>query len=129
MTNNPDKPFRMKDRAKSFGYAFKGIGYVLRTQHNFWIHGLITLAVIAFGFWLDISVAEWLFVVFAIGFVLVSELFNTAIEVLVDLVSPERNPQAGLAKDIAAGAVLISAITAALIGLFIFAPKIIHLCF
>ena len=129
MTDNPEKPFHIKDRVKSFGYAFKGIGYVMRTQHNIWIHMLITLVVLAFGFWFDISKTEWMFVVFAIGFVLVSELFNTAIELLVDLVSPEHNPQAGRVKDIAAGAVLVSAITAALIGLFIFLPKILSLCF
>ena len=129
MIENSGKPFQIKDRIKSFGYAFKGMGYVIRTQHNIWIHFLISFAVLAFGFWLNISKTEWLFVVFAIGFVLVSELFNTAIEVLVDMVSPEHNPQAGLVKDIAAGAVLLSAITAALIGLYIFVPKIISLCF
>ena len=129
MSKKSGKPFRFKDRMKSFGFAFKGIGYALKTQHNIWIHCILAIAAIAFGFWLEISQTEWLFVIFAIGFVLVSELFNTAIEVLVDLISPENNPKAGLTKDIAAGAVLVSAITAALIGLFIFVPKIIDLCF
>jgi len=129
MAKKPDKPFRIIDRAKSFGYAFKGIGYALKTQHNIWIHYLLAIAVLAFGFWLNVNQTEWILLVFAIGFVLVSELFNTAIEVLVDLVSPEQNPKAGLTKDIAAGAVLVAAITAASIGLIIFIPKIIHLCF
>ena len=129
MVEKPDKPFRIIDRAKSFGYAFKGIGYALKTQHNIWIHCILTVVVVAFGFWLNVNQTEWILFVFAIGFVLVSELFNTAIEVLVDLVSPEQNPKAGLIKDIAAGAVLLSAITAALIGLILFIPKIIHLCF
>ena len=129
MAKKPDKPFRIIDRVKSFGYAYKGIGYALKTQHNIWIHCLLTIAVLAFGFWLNVNQTEWILLVFAIGFVLVSELFNTAIEVLVDLVSPEQNPKAGLIKDISAGSVLLSTITAALIGLIIFIPKIIHLCF
>lgn len=129
MSKKSGKPFRLKDRVRSFGFAFKGIGYTFKTQHNIWIHCFLAVTVIAFGFWLEINRPEWLFVIFAIGFVLVSELFNTAIEVLVDHISPENNPKAGLTKDIAAGAVLVSAITAALIGLFIFVPKIIDLCF
>ena len=129
MTENPDKPFRIRDRAKSFGYAFKGIVSAFKTEANIRIHFILAIAAIAFGFWLNINQSEWLFVILAIGFVLVSELFNSAIEVLVDLVSPEHNPKAGLVKDIAAGAVLVSAIAAAVIGLFIFFPKIIDLCF
>ncbi|RLD43421.1 MAG: diacylglycerol kinase family protein [Bacteroidetes bacterium] len=129
MSKKTAKAFRLKDRIKSFGYAFKGIVHALQNEHNLMIHFTLAIAAIAFGFWLNINQTEWLFVIVAIGFVLVSELFNSAIEVLVDLVSPERNPKAGLIKDIAAGAVLISAITAAIIGLFIFIPKIINLCF
>jgi diacylglycerol kinase len=129
MVKKPNKAFNIKDRARSFGYAFKGLGYALQTEHNLWIHSLLALAAIAFGLWLEITPTEWLFVISAIGFVIVSELFNSSIEILVDLISPEQNPKAGLIKDISAGAVLLSAITAALIGLIIFGPKIFSICF
>ena len=129
MVKKTYKAFNIKDRARSFGYAFKGLGYALKTEHNLWIHSLLALAAIAFGLWLEITPTEWLFVISAIGFVIVSELFNSSIEILVDLISPEQNTKAGLIKDISAGAVLLSAITAALIGLIIFGPKIFSICF
>jgi len=117
----------IKQRGKSFGYAGKGLLYAFRTQHNLWIHLVLALIAIGMGFWLKISSAEWCFVVFAIGFVLAAELFNTAIEWLVDLVSPEWNEKAGKIKDVAAGAVLVSALDALLIGLIVFGPKIVGL--
>lgn len=123
------KKLNIKDRTNSFGYAFKGIFYALKSEHNIWIHCFFGITAIAFGIWLDINLTEWIFVLIAIGFVFTAEIFNTAIEILVDIVSPEHNPKAGLVKDIAAGAVLIAAITAALIGLFVFGPKIIDLCY
>ncbi|MCF6341707.1 MAG: diacylglycerol kinase family protein [Bacteroidales bacterium] len=129
MPEKPEKPFCLKDRARSFAFAFRGIGFVVKTQHNIWIHCVLGILAIVFGLWLRINPAEWIAVIFAIGFVLVSETLNTAIELIVDLVSPEQNPKAGLIKDVAAGAVLLSAITAAIIGLLIFVPKIINLCF
>ena len=128
MIEKPGKPFRLKDRAKSFGFAFRGIAWAFKTQHNIWIHAAVAVAVIALGFWLHLSRTEWLLVVLSIGFVIAAELFNSAVELLVDLVSPEHNPKAGLVKDIAAGAVLVSAIAAALTGLVIFVPKIADLC-
>ena len=117
----------IKQRGKSFGYAGKGLLYAFRTQHNLWIHLALALIAIGMGFWLKISSSEWCFVVFAIGFVLAAELFNTAIEWLVDLVSPEWNEKAGKIKDVAAGAVLVSAVAALLIGLIVFGPKIVGL--
>lgn len=129
MVEKKNKKINIKDRTNSFGYAFKGIVYVIKSEHNIWIHCTLGIAAIALGFYLEIRLPEWIFVTLAIGLVFIAELFNTAIEVLVDIVSPEYNPKAGLVKDIAAGAVLISAITAALIGLFIFGPKIIDLCY
>lgn len=129
MDAKKNKKINIKDRTNSFGYAFKGIVYVLKSEHNIWIHCALGIAAIALGLYLEIKLPEWIFVTLAIGLVFIAELFNTAIEVLVDLVSPEHNPKAGLVKDIAAGAVLIAAITAALIGLFIFGPKIIDLCY
>lgn len=85
------------------------------------------ILVIFFSFLLQISTLEWLIVIFCIGLVLTAEIFNSAIEVLTDIVSPESNPRAGLVKDMAAGAVLIAAITSAIIGLIIFVPKLLNL--
>jgi len=129
MAKKSNTPFRMKDMAKSFVCAFKGIAGAFKIEVNIRIHFILAIAAVAFGFWLKINQMEWIMVILAIGFVIVSELFNSAIELLVDLVSPGYNQKAGRIKDIAAGAVLVSAITAAFIGLFIFVPKIINLCF
>ncbi len=116
------KPFSIKDRKKSFLYAFQGIGYMVRTQHNAWIHLSLAALVIVCGVFFEVSRYEWIFLIFAIGFVLVAEAFNTAVEVLVDLVCPEFHPLAGIAKDLASGAVLLAAISSALVGLLIFIP-------
>lgn len=116
----------MKKFLKGFYFAFNGISYSFRTQLNFKIHGLISLLVIALCFYLGLTSAEWLWIIAAMSLVLIAELFNTAIETLVDLVSPEFNPKAGLIKDISAAAVLIAAVLALLIGILILLPKIIH---
>lgn len=105
----------------------KGIFTAIRTQHNIWVQITVAILVVIAGLWLDISIAEWLFIIFAIGFVLSAEIFNSAIEMLVDLVTPEYNQKAGLIKDMAAGAVLIAAITAAIIGLLVFIPRILRM--
>jgi len=125
--NKSTEPFSLKKRLKSFAFAFRGIAGAVRDEHNFRIHLVIAGVVIITGLWLDLSIAEWLFVVFAIGFVLTAELFNSAIERLTDMIQPDKNPKAGMIKDLAAGAVLIAAITAAIIGLFIFIPRLINL--
>lgn len=119
--------FSIKKRLQSFTFAFKGIFYAIKTQHNIWIHLTASVLVIVFGFYFKINVYEWLAVVLCIGFVISAEIFNSALEVLTDLVSPEQNKKAGLIKDLAAGAVLISAIASAVIGLIIFIPKILAL--
>jgi diacylglycerol kinase (ATP) len=117
----------IKKRAKSFKYAFNGISYMVKSQHNAWIHLTIMVFVIIAGVALDVSFTEWCFLIFAIGFVLAAEAFNTAIEELTNLVSPKYNQKAGKVKDVAAGAVLIAAIVAAIVGIIIFIPKIILL--
>jgi len=115
----------MRRLIKSFGYALSGIAYTTKTQLNFKIH-LLAIAVVSLSGWfLKLTTSEWLWIVLAIGLVLVAELVNTAIELLVDLVSPAFNPQAGKVKDIAAGAVLIAAAIAVVIGAIIFIPKFI----
>ena len=112
----------LNKRIKSFGYAFKGIASLIKKEHNAWIHctaiGVVTLA----GFYFDITPTEWCIVVICFGLVLAAEGFNTAIERLVDLVSPDYHPIAGDVKDVAAGAVLICAIAAAIVGMIVFIP-------
>lgn len=121
------KSFSLTSRIKSFKYAFKGIYATLLSQHNFWIHLVVTVLVIGFGIFLELSIYEWLIIILCIGFVLTAEIFNSAIELLTDIVSPEYNSTAGLVKDMAAGAVLISAVSSAVIGLIIFLPKLYNL--
>lgn len=123
--NTHSDRFSVKKRMLSFRYAFSGIKAAIRTQHNIWIHLTAAVLVLVFGFLFRLSTFEWIAISMAIGMVLSAEIFNSAIELLTDMVSPEINPKAGRVKDMAAGAVLIAAITAAVIGLIIFAPKII----
>jgi len=122
--NPPNKSFSFRQRLRSFRYAFRGILFMAKTQHNFWIHLAIAVLVIVAGFLFCISLIEWVLVIFAIGLVLSAEAFNSAIEQLTDLISPDIHPRAGRVKDLAAGAVLLTAMAAALIGLLIFVPKI-----
>jgi len=119
--------FSVIKRVKSFRYAFHGIYFMLKSQHNAWIHFAITFIVIIAGWVLEVSAVEWCFLIFAIGFVLTAEAFNTAIEELTNLVSPKHNPKAGIVKDVASGGVLIAAITTSIVGFIIFLPKVILL--
>lgn len=112
-------------RILSFTNAFRGIWQVIKHEANFKIHLLAAVVVIILGFVLHISLMEWLVVVLTIGVVMGAETFNSAIEKLVDITHPEQDKKAGLIKDMAAGAVLIIAIAAAIIGFIIFIPKII----
>lgn len=108
---------------KGFGFAFNGLSYAFSTQINFKFHVFSAIAVAALGYYAGLSLNEWCWIAAAVFIVLIAELFNTAIEILVDLVSPEYNPKAGLVKDISAAAVLLSSLMAAIIGLMIFIPK------
>lgn len=112
----------LRKRIKSFGYAFKGIASLLKREHNAWIHCIAIVVVTLAGLHFGITRTEWCIVCLCFGMVLAAEGFNTAIERLVDLVSPDFHPVAGDVKDVAAGAVLICAIVAAIIGLIIFIP-------
>jgi diacylglycerol kinase len=114
----------MKKRLLSFKYAGQGIWTLFSTQPNARIHLFVLLLVVGMGIGYSISITEWLILVLTFGVVLTAEAFNTALEFLTDLVSPEPHPLAGKAKDVAAGAVLISAIMAVVVGLIIFLPKI-----
>jgi diacylglycerol kinase (ATP) len=115
----------MRKFIRGFGYALNGIWHAAATQLNFRVHLVAALVAVYAGYALHISMPEWLWIILSIGMVLVAELFNTAIEFLTDLVSPEYNKKAGLVKDMAAGAVLITALTALAIGAIIFVPKLL----
>jgi diacylglycerol kinase len=117
----------MRKFIRGFGYAFNGIWYAAATQLNFKVHLAAALVAVYGGWALHISPDEWLWIILCIGIVLAAELFNTAIEFLTDLVSPEYNKKAGLVKDMSAGAVLVIAICALIIGLIIFVPKLLVL--
>jgi diacylglycerol kinase (ATP) len=110
----------MKRFLLSFGFAWKGIRTAWSGQMNMRIHVIAAVLVIVAGAYFKVAVGEWVAIVVVIALVVVSELVNTAIEGVVDLVSPERNPLAGKIKDIAAGAVLVAAAAASIVGLLIF---------
>ncbi len=109
---------------RSFKFAFAGIRYVLRTQRNAQIHLTITIGVVVLGAWAGLSAGEWAILALTIGLVFAAEILNTAIEAVVDLVSPEFHPLAKIAKDSAAGAVLLLAIMAVAVGLLILGPPL-----
>ena len=116
----------MKKLIKSFKYAFEGILTGFKKEQNMKIHVAIMLFVIIAGIILKISKLEWIICIALFGIVISAELFNTAIEQTVDIAMPEKNEKAKIAKDVSAGAVLIVAISATIIGLIIFMPKIIY---
>lgn len=116
--------FSIVKRAKSFVHAGRGLVLFLKTTHNAWIQIVIFLGALSLGIYFDIPSLEWAVLILAGGFVLAAEAFNTAIEIDMNLTSPEYHPYARDTKDVAAGAVLISVITAIVIGLIIFLPYI-----
>lgn len=124
-TLSDKESFSLVKRAKSFTHAGRGIAIFIKTTHNAWIHIVILIVAVVLGRYFGISHTDWMFLILAAGLVLASEAFNTAIEIDIDLTSPEYHPYAKNTKDVAAGAVLISAITAAILGAFIFGPYLI----
>jgi len=110
-----------KNVLNSFYYAFQGINIVWK-ERNFKLHILSAILAISMAYILKISNIEWCIVLLCIGIVLMAEVFNTTIEKIVDMVSPEHNPKAGIIKDLAAAAVLIISIVAAVIAVIIFTP-------
>ncbi len=111
-------------RVLSFRYAFEGWLYVVRSQRNAWIHALATFLVVIVAFWLGVSTFGWAILVLAIAVVWAAEMANTAVEAVVDLVSPDPHPLAKIAKDAAAGAVLVCAVGAAVAGVLILGPPL-----
>ena len=113
-----------RKRIRSFGYALQGWRALVTHEANARIHCVATIAVLAAGYYLEVSRMEWIALLFAIGLVFAMEAINSAIEALADTISADYHPLIGRAKDLAAGAVLFAALTAALIGLLIFVPRI-----
>lgn len=122
---NNNENFSVAKRVKSFAHAWRGIGLFLKTTHNAWVHVFIFAVVVLAGFYFEITRVEWLFIILTAGSVFAAEAFNTAIEIDMDLTSPDYHPRARDTKDVAAGAVLISAIAAVVVGLIIFIPYIL----
>ncbi len=116
--------FSLAARARGFVHAGRGVAYLFATQHNAWIHLAAAAAVIAAGIHYKVTRWEWCWLTLAIGLVLAAEAMNTAVEALADALAPEFNADVGRAKDVAAGAVLILAITAAAIGALVFLPHL-----
>ena len=111
-------------RIRSFGHAFHGWGYVLKTQHNTWIHAVAAMMVFTLAFWLRLSTQDWAILIITVTMVFMAEFINTAIEAVVDLASPVHHPLAKVGKDVGAAAVLIAALAAVLIGLLILGPPL-----
>jgi diacylglycerol kinase len=121
--NTPEQErFSIVKRAKSFTHAGRGVYIFIKTTHNAWVHIAALISAVSLGFYFGITRTEWMFLIFAGGFVIVSEAFNTALEIDIDLTSSEYHPYAKDTKDVAAGAVLLSACTALIVGLIIFVP-------
>ncbi len=113
---------RAKNLFDSFKYALSGIGYTLKTQRNMRLHVAVGFMVFISGIYLNISTGELALLVIVASMVVVAEMFNTAVESTIDLYSRQRHPLAKIAKDVAAAAVLVSAISAAVVGLLILGP-------
>lgn len=114
-------------RCASFRYAFRGLDLAIRSEVHVRIHLAATLAVVGAGLYFDLSSTEWCNVSLAIGLVIASEILNTAIERLVDIVQPEHDVAAGQIKDIASAAALVAALAAAVVGVIVFGPRLLLL--
>jgi len=119
--------FSWKARLKSFVYAWEGILRFFRWEHNAQIHLVITSLVLVLSATLGLTKWEAIAVVFSVGFVWITEMFNTAIEKTMNFISTQKSPEIKIIKDISAGAVLIASITAVIVGCLIFIPKLIDL--
>lgn len=123
------KRFSIIARLRSSDNALRGLGVLIRTGHHLWVEIFFIILGIYLGFVLHLSNIEWALVVFAFGLIVVAEAFNTAIEIDIDLTSPNYHPYARDTKDVAAGAVSLAVVVAGIMGLLIFLPKVIDLYF
>ena len=125
MNANERSPgFTLTHRARSFVFAFRGIGVMLVSQHNAWIHAAATVVVLVAGFAFGLSAAEWCWIVLSVVAVWTAEAINTAFEFLADVAHPDFHPLVERAKDVAAAAVLIAAGGSVAIALLVFGPHI-----
>jgi diacylglycerol kinase (ATP) len=122
-----DASLSFTGRIRSVKYALRGIRIMIGSQQNAWIHAAATVVVVAAGWWCGLTLAEWCWIVLAVVSVWTAEALNTAFEFLTDVASPGSHPVAGKAKDVAAGAVLITAVGAAVIGALVFGPRLVAL--
>lgn len=111
-------------RGRAFHHAFAGWWYVIRTQRNAWIHAVATVTVIVLSYWLALSLLEWAVILLAVAMVWLAEFLNTALEAVVDLASPQQHALARVGKDVGAAAVLITAVSSAVIGLLVLGPPL-----
>ena len=116
--------FSLRARAQSFADAGRGLALLLANEPNARLHLVATIAVVGIGAWLGLSPGEWCWIALAIALVWVAEGLNSALEALADAVHPARDPRVGSAKDLAAGAVLVAALAAAVIGALVFGPRL-----
>jgi diacylglycerol kinase len=121
------KPQRSPSLPASFGNAFNGLRYALQTQRNARIHLSVTLVVLAAGLWLGLNLVEWCLIILSIGMVWMAELSNTVLENVVDLLSPDYHMLAKAAKDVKAGVVVMASLSAVLVGVLVFGPKLLQL--
>jgi diacylglycerol kinase (ATP) len=121
------EPFTFQRRALSFRYAWRGLLRVATTQHNAWIHACATGAVVLTGLVVGVSRLEWALLVVAVVAVWSAEALNTAVEALGDAVSPDHHELVGVAKDVAAGAVLVTATGSVVIGMLVFGQHIVRM--
>jgi diacylglycerol kinase len=121
--------FSWKARGRSFGYAWRGVVAFFRTEHNAYLHLASAIFVLLVSLYLAVSMMEAVVLIFSVCLVWITEMLNTAIEKTVDLISEEHNPRIAFIKDVAAGAVLVSAAAAVVMGAIIFYPKIINLIY
>jgi diacylglycerol kinase len=122
--NQKKKKFSWAKRMHSFSYAFNGFKILFREEHNSWIHIAAALAVNVLGLWLQLTAIEWIVIWLCIGLVFLTELINTALENLCDHISPEKNEAIGKVKDLAAAAVLVTAMTSVIVASFVFFSRI-----
>lgn len=123
---NKDNRFSLHARIKSFHYAFEGVFQFFRTGHNALLHLLATIGVIIMALVVGVTQTEAIALLIAVSLVWITEMLNTCIEKALDIITEEYHPKIKIIKDISAGAVLVAAIAALTIGLFVFIPKFIH---
>jgi undecaprenol kinase/diacylglycerol kinase (ATP) len=119
-----EKNFSITKRLKSFGFAFNGLRILFKEEHNSRIHFFATVIVIIAAILFELNTYEWIAIIFSIGLVITTEIINTAIENIADFLTTDKNDNIKKIKDLSAASVLISSMTAILIGVIVFLPKI-----